>query len=64
MRRTVALERYARDGAFPPDDPTTNATLEAIASLFRGDAVGAGAVRPAERFDATLSVLTPASATH
>ena len=60
VRQAVALGRYARGGAFPPEDAATNPTLEVIAPLFRGDAVGPMAVRAAERADAALRALTPA----
>ena len=60
VRQAIALGRYARDGLYPPEDATTNATLEAIAPLFHGDAVGPMAVRAAERADAALRALTPA----
>ena len=59
VRQAIALGRYARDGAFPPEDATTNATLEAIAPLFHGDGLGPMAVRAAERADAALRALTP-----
>ena len=59
VRQAIALGRYARDGRFPPEDAATNATLEAIAPLFHGDAVGPMAVRAAERADAALRALTP-----
>ncbi|MXX19767.1 MAG: hypothetical protein F4X03_00620 [Dehalococcoidia bacterium] len=57
-RQDVALQRYMRGDAFPGEDVTTNATLEAIAPLFDAGEAGAIAVQAAEQLDATLEALT------
>ena len=58
VRQDAALQRYMRGDEFPAEDVTTNATLEAIASLFDAGEAGAIAVRAAEQLDATLEALT------
>ena len=58
-RQRVALELYARDGAFPEEDPAVNEALEAVAPLLRSGAAGAEAVRAAALLDETIETLTP-----
>ena len=58
VRQDVALQRFGAGDEFPSEDVTTNATLVAMAPLFRSKAVGEIAVSAAERLDATLQGLT------
>lgn len=59
-RQHFALQSHAPGDGFPPEDETTNDTLEVVASLFRVSAAGLEAVRAAQLVDATVAGLPPA----
>ncbi len=57
VRQRIAIETFAADGAFPGEDPATNATLEALGRLFREEEAGKAAIEAAEALDAALARL-------